>query len=114
MTSDEFRGPSERECPVAPLLPCSPAPLLCKIRPIRPYEANHRPQRRIIAQLQVVAARDVKCLPDGEEGFGLFHRVDAQVGLHVEVELQHLHRVAGLRGDDGKDFVGDGIDRSDE
>ena len=99
MTSDEFRR--LRLWRVAPPLPCFPAPLFGQVRPIRPHKADDRGQRRVIAQLQVVAARDVERLPDGEERLGLLHRVDAQVGLHVEVKLQHLHRVAGLCGDDG-------------
>ncbi len=95
---------------VAPLLPCSPTPL----RQIRPHgidEANDRTQRRVIAQLQVVAARDIEGVADGLEGLGLLDGVDAQVGFHVQVKLQHLQRVAGLGGHDLQHLVSDGIDR---
>jgi len=34
-----------------------------------------------------------------------FYRVDTQIGLQVEVQVQHLGRVAGLFAGDGQDEV---------
>ena len=59
-------------------------------------------QRREVAQLERVLARDVVGLAHGGEGLGLLHGVDAEVGLEVEVEVEHVRRVAGLLGDDGE------------
>jgi hypothetical protein len=66
------------------------------------HEADHLFERVVVAQVEVVAARDVEGLAQGDEGFGLLDCIDAQVGLQVEVQLQHLLRVARLRGDDGQ------------
>ncbi len=73
-----------------------------RCRQIRPHgidKADDRTQRRVIAQLQVVAARDVESVADSLEGLGLLDGVNAQVGFHVQVEVEHLQRVAGLLGD---------------
>ncbi len=95
---------------VAPVLPCSPAPLLSRqVRPALAHETDDGFQGRVVAQLQVVATRDVECLPDGQEGLGLFDRVDAEVGFHVQIEVEHLLWIAGLFGDDGQYLVGDRV-----
>ena len=39
------------------------------------------------------------------ERLGLLHRVHAEVGLEVEVEIEHVRRVAGLLGDDRQHTV---------
>ena len=49
-------------------------------------------------------------MPDGKECLGLFDGVDAEVGFHIQIKVEHLLRIAGLLGDDGQDFVGDWID----
>ena len=59
-------------------------------------------ERREVAQLELVVARDVVGLPHRREGLGLLHGVDAEVGLEVEVELEHVGGIAGLLGDDGE------------
>ena len=53
-------------------------------------------QRRIVAQLAVLIARNVVDLADGREHFGLLDRVDAEVGLEIEIQIQHVFRIAGL------------------
>ena len=63
----------------------------------------------IVAQLDVIAARDVIGLADGGKDLGLLDGVDAQVGLEVEVEVEHIGRVAGLFADQGQDALGDGV-----
>jgi hypothetical protein len=70
--------------------PLSSSQFLCQIRPHGVDEADHALQRRVVAQVQVLLQRDVEGLADGLEGLGLLHRVDAQVGFHVQVQLQHL------------------------
>ena len=51
-------------------------------------EADDRFQRRVVTQTQVFLKRNVELLADGREGLRLFHRVDAEVGLQIEVELE--------------------------
>ena len=72
-------------------------------------KANDRTEGRIVAQLQVVAARDVEGAADGLEGLGLLDRVNAQVGFHVEVKVEHLQRIAGLLSHDGQHLVHDRV-----
>ena len=72
-------------------------------------KADDLGQRVIVAQLEVVAARDVICLADGGKYLGLLDRVDAQVGLDVQLEVEHVGRVAGLFADDGQDLLSDGL-----
>jgi hypothetical protein len=69
------------------------------------HEADDRAEGRVVAQLQVVAAGDVERVADGLERLGLLDRVDAQVGFHVQVEVEHLQRVAGLLGDNAQHLV---------
>ena len=38
---------------------------------------------------------------------GLLDRVDAEIGLEVEIEVQHVGRVAGLLRHDGEDAIAD-------
>ena len=87
---------------------------LRQVGPVVAHEADDRTQRRIVAQLHVVAAGDVEGLPDGQEGFGLLDGVNAQVGLHVQVKVEHFLWIAGLLGDDLEDFAGHGIDGGDD
>ena len=64
-------------------------------------------ERRVVAQLQRVVARDPVGLADRGEHLGLLDRVDPEVGLEVEVQVEQVGRVAGLLGDDGEDALGD-------
>jgi hypothetical protein len=74
-----------------------------EVRPPVEDEADHVRQRREVTQLQLVVARDVVGLAHGREGLRLLHGVDAEVGLEVEVDVEHVGRVAGLLGDDAQD-----------
>jgi hypothetical protein len=58
-----------------------------------------------VAQLEVFLARDVVGLANGGEGLGLLHGVDAEVRLEVEIEVEHVGRVAGLLGHDGEHLL---------
>ncbi len=39
----------------------------------------------------------------------MFDGVDAEVGFEVEFGVEHLGRIAGLRGDDGEDLLDDRV-----
>src|SRR5262249_57501937 len=64
--------------------------------PAAVYELDDMRQRREVAQLELVVTRDVVGLPNRREGLGLLHGVDPEVGLEVEVERQHVGRVAEI------------------
>ena len=51
-----------------------------------------------VSQLDLVIEGDVIGLSHGGEGLRLLYGVDAEVGLHVEVQLEHLDGVSGLLG----------------
>src|SRR3989304_6136884 len=48
-------------------------------------ELDHVAERRVVAQLEVVLARDAVFLPHAREDLRLLDGVDAEVGLEVEV-----------------------------
>ncbi|OQC41260.1 MAG: hypothetical protein BWX64_01026 [Acidobacteria bacterium ADurb.Bin051] len=73
------------------------------------HEADRVGEGREVAQLEVRIALDPVPLADGGEELGLLDGVDAEVGLHVEVEGEHLGRVAGLLRDQREDGVGHGV-----
>ena len=62
-----------------------------------------------VAQPELVVAGDAVGLADGGEQLGLLDGVDAEVGLHVEVELEHVLGIAGLLGDHVKDGFFNGV-----
>ena len=64
---------------------------------------------RVVAQLEFVVAFDAVLLADGGEQFGLFDGVDAEVGFEVEVEVEHVGRVAGLLGDEREHVRGHAV-----
>ena len=63
-------------------------------------EADDVVEGGVVAEGEVVVAFDGVFLADGGERFGLFDGVDAEVGFQVEVEVEHVGRIPGLRGDD--------------
>ena len=67
-----------------------------QVRPLLVHEPDDMRQRRIVAQLAVLVARDVVDLADGGEHLRLLDGVDAEVGFEIEVEIQHVLRIAGL------------------
>ena len=67
-----------------------------QVGPLLVHEANDVRQRRIVAQLAVLVARDVVDLADGGEHLRLLDGVDAEIGFQIEVEVQHVFRIAGL------------------
>ena len=67
-------------------------------------EADDVVEGGVVAEFELVVAGDVVRVADGGEQFGLLHRVDAEVGFEVEIEVEHLGRVAGLCGDELEDL----------
>ena len=72
-------------------------------------ELDHVLEGREVAELEALLALDAVGLADRGEGLGLLHGVDAEVGLEVEVHLEHVRGVAGLVGHDLEDLLDDGV-----
>ncbi len=72
-------------------------------------KADHVPQRREIAQLERLVARDAERSADCREHFRLLHGVHAEVGFHVEIRVEHFFRIPGLLHHDGENLVANGI-----
>ena len=66
-------------------------------------------QGRDIAQLEVLVARDVVNLADGGEHLRLLDSVDAEIGFEIQIQVQHVFRIAGLFDDQGQNAFLDGI-----
>ena len=52
--------------------------------------------RRIIFELDTFLLDNTVMLAHRGKEFGLFNRINAQVGLHVQVQIKHILRVARL------------------
>ena len=72
-------------------------------------EADDVGQGGEVAQFEVLVAGDIELLPHGGEDFGLLDRVDAQVGFHVQVQVQQVTGVPGEPLDDVQDRRGDRV-----
>ena len=70
-------------------------------------EGDDVAERRVVAQLDGVVAFDPEAFADGGEHLGLLDRVDAEVGFEVEIDVEHVGRVAGRVGHQGDDLGGD-------
>ena len=66
-------------------------------------------ERRELAQLQVLIALDAVGGADRREHFGLLDGIDTEVGLEVQVHLQHVRRITGLLGHQLDDFPLDAV-----
>ena len=65
--------------------------------------------RRVVLEGDVIFSRYGVVFAYSGEQFGLFNRVYAQVSFHVQVQFQHILRVAGLVGDHCQDLSPDGV-----
>ena len=65
-------------------------------------ELHHMLEGREVAQVQVLLLGNAEGLADLSHGLGLLDRVDAEVGLQIEVQVEHVARVPRLLGNDGK------------
>jgi hypothetical protein len=50
----------------------------------------------VIAQLAVLVAGNVVDLPDGRKQLRLLHGIDPEIRFKVEIQIQHILRIAGL------------------
>ena len=73
------------------------------------HELDDARQRGIVAQLKVLVARNVIFRSDGREHLRLFHGVDAEVRFEVEIQVQHVLRIAGLLDHQCENAFLDGI-----
>jgi hypothetical protein len=64
-----------------------------QVWPLLIYEADDMSQSGIIAQLDVLVARDVVGFADGREQLRLLDGVDAEISFQVEFQVQHLFRI---------------------
>ncbi len=71
-----------------------------QIRPPVVHELDRVRQRREVAQLEIVFARNVVGGADGRKHLRLLHGVDAEIRFQIQVEIEHVRRIAGLLGDD--------------
>ncbi len=51
---------------------------------------------REVTQFEIFFAWNVIGAADGRKHFGLFDRVHAQVSFQIQVQIEHIHRIAGL------------------
>jgi hypothetical protein len=68
----------------------------CQVWPLLEYEADDMGQSGIIAQLDVLVARDAVGPADGGEQLGLLDGVDAEIGFQIQFQVQHFFRVTSL------------------
>ena len=73
------------------------------------HKPDHALQRWVVAQAQALLLRDVEGLAHGLKGLGLLHRVNAQVRLQVQVQIQHVLGIARLVGHNTQHGGGDGV-----
>ena len=89
-----------------------------KIGTLLIHEPDHVRQSRVVAQLAVLVARNVVDLADGGEHLRLFDGVNPEVGFEIEIQIQHVFRIAGLLHHQGQNAflhgiaVGVGLDRN--
>jgi hypothetical protein len=62
-------------------------------------------QGLVVAELAVLIARDVVDFADGGEHLCLLDGIDAEVGFQVEIDIQHVLRVAGLLDHQGENAL---------
>ncbi len=80
-------------------------PVAFQVRPHLIHKPDHVIQRRIVAQFQIIAARNVELAANRREGLGLLDRIYTQIGFQIEIEIEHVRRIARLLGDDGKNAI---------
>ena len=68
----------------------------CQVGPALAHEAHHGGQRRVVAQIDAFLHRNRKRFADGGERLGLLDGVNAQISFQVQVQVEHVLRVAGL------------------
>ena len=72
-------------------------------------EPDHVRQGREIAQLEIGIARDVVSLADGGKQLRLLDGIDTQIGFEVEIQVEHVSRIAGLFHHQFQDAIRDRV-----
>ncbi len=72
-------------------------------------EADDVSQGGVVRELHVFLLGNAEGGPDFRERLGLLDGVDAQVGLEIEIEFEHLDRVTGLLGHDPENALLDRV-----
>ena len=62
-------------------------------------------QGGVVAQLAVLVARDVVDFADGRKHFRLFHGINPEIGFEIEIQVQHVSRIAGLLYGQSQDAI---------
>ena len=68
------------------------------------------PERRERPKLEIVLALDIVRLAHCSKGLGLLDGVDPEVGLEIELEVEHVGGISRLLGDDRQDLRRHGVD----
>ncbi len=63
------------------------------------HEADHMSECGKIAQFDFVVAGNAVCFANRGHDLGLLHGIDTQIRLKIEIQIEHVHRIAGLLGD---------------
>ena len=63
---------------------------------VRKHKFNAVADRRIILELDTVLLGNTIVLTQGGKEFGLFDRINAEVGFHIQVNIQHIFGVTRL------------------
>ena len=53
-------------------------------------------QGGVVAQLAILVTRNVVYLPDSREHFRLLDRVDPEIRFQIQIEIEHIQRIARL------------------
>ena len=67
---------------------------------------NNGANRRIVLKLDAFLSGNLILFAHDGEQFGLFDRINAQVGFHIQVQIQHVFGVAGLFGHNRQNIFG--------
>ena len=68
-------------------------------------------QRRVIAQFDLIVTSNAVGFADRRHDLRLLHRIDAEIGFEIEVQIEHVDGIAGLLGYQRQDSVFHGLVR---
>ncbi len=67
-----------------------------QVRTLFIHEPDHVRQCGIVSQFAILVAWNAVDLADGREHFRLFDGVNPEIGFEIEIQVQHVFRIAGL------------------
>src|ERR1700756_2123482 len=74
-----------------------------KVRPLFVHEPDHMGERRKVAQLDFVVTGDAVCFTDRSHHFRLLYGIDPQIRFKIEIQIEHVHRIASLLSNQRQD-----------